>query len=122
MPLNPLDNQDAYLRAILKAHKRSELMRQKEAERKEAVDRLMPLSERFGSNREASIIHKWEARQRSWDTFKRKIAKKLGTNPDALVISKADEYREQMEELQIIQSAIPPHERYGANYWEMSLR
>ena len=26
-----------------------------------------------------------------------------------------------MEELQIIQSAIP-HERYGANYWEMSLR
>ena len=109
-------------RAVSKAQKRYEQISQKEAERKERVNALIPVSERLEENKESAIISKWEERQRYWDNYKKRIAKKLNTTPGSLVISKADEYREQMEEYQVIQSAIPAHERYGANYWEMSLR
>ena len=39
-----------------------------------------------------------------------------------MMMSDSNEFREKAEEYQVIQAAIPAHERYGASYWEMSLR
>ena len=111
----------AYIKSIEAGRQRSERIRRKDQELEDKLNSLIPVSERFGSNREQQILRKWEQRKTSWSNFKEKIAVKLNRDVDQLVISKADEYREQMEEYQVIQSAIPPHERYGANYWEMSL-
>ena len=63
MPSNPLENQEAYVKAIMKAQKRTELIDAKEAERKEKLNSLLPITERLDGNKEAQIIAKWEARQ-----------------------------------------------------------
>jgi len=119
---DPLINPQGFLDGLEKAKLRSEGIYKADKELESTLNALIPLSEQFGANKEATILKNWENRKRGWNKFKLKVAKELGRNPDQLVISKADEYREQMEELQLIQSAIPAHERYGSNYWEMSLR
>eukprot|EP01042_Synura_sphagnicola_P004493 gene4493-5697_t len=37
-------------------------------------------------------------------------------------MSTIDEYRVKAEEYDVLQAAIPAHERYGINTWEMQLR
>ena len=64
MPSNPLENQEAYVKAVMKAQKRSELIDAKEAERKEKLNALLPITERLDGNKESQIIAKWEDRQK----------------------------------------------------------
>lgn len=50
------------------------------------------------------------------------MAKKLNKDQGDLVMSRAADYREQMEEYELIQKAIPFHQKHGGQSWLMSLR
>lgn len=41
---------------------------------------------------------------------------------DDLVMSRSEDFREQMEEYDIIQQATPSYMKHGDDYWSMSLR
>jgi len=51
---------------------------------------------------------------REWEKFKSKISKKLNKAEEDLVMSKASEYREQMEEYDVISRAKPEVEKHGS--------
>ena len=65
---------------------------------------------------------RWKERQLDWKRLQRNIARKHNLNQSLMMMSESNEFREKAEEYQVIQAAIPAHERYGAAYWEMSLR
>jgi hypothetical protein len=50
---------------------------------------------------------------REWEQFKVKISKKLNKPEEDLVMSKAADYRHQMEEFEVINKAIPQEEKHG---------
>ncbi|KDO24735.1 hypothetical protein SPRG_10269 [Saprolegnia parasitica CBS 223.65] len=84
--------------------------------------RQMPIHERIAMAREKNVLLIWEKRNREWEQFKAKIAHKLHKSQDDLVMSKAGEYRQQMEEYDLINKATPQVEKHGNDYWTVSLR
>ena len=50
------------------------------------------------------------------------MAKKLGKNVSDLVVSRSEEYREILEEYELIKKATPLYQKHGNEYWMMSLR
>mmetsp|Transcript_96900 Transcript_96900/g.277076 ORF Transcript_96900/g.277076 Transcript_96900/m.277076 type:complete len:140 (-) Transcript_96900:1544-1963(-) len=81
-----------------------------------------PHTQQFGMNREAQVMARWKERQLDWERLQRNISRKHQLDPSKMMMSDSNEFREKAEEYQVIQAAIPAHERYGASYWEMSLR
>lgn len=57
-----------------------------------------------------------------WDAFKARISRRLGKAVNQLVMTRADEYREQTEAYELIQQATPVEHQHGSDYWLMSLR
>ncbi|EQC29481.1 hypothetical protein SDRG_12729 [Saprolegnia diclina VS20] len=84
--------------------------------------RQMPIHERIAMAREKNVLLIWEKRNREWEQFKTKISQKLHKAQDDLVMSKAGEYRQQMEEYDLINKATPQVEKHGNDYWTVSLR
>ena len=64
-------------------------------------------------------MEKW---QREWAHFKSVMCRRLKKNIDDLVVSRAEGYREILEEYDAISAATPLHQKHGSDYWMMSLR
>ncbi|KAF0695419.1 Aste57867_13768 [Aphanomyces stellatus] len=84
--------------------------------------RAMPIHERISMEREKKVLLIWETRNREWENFRAKMSKKLKKPEEELVMSKASEYRQQMEEYDLINKATPQEEKHGNEYWSVSLR
>ena len=65
---------------------------------------------------------RWDKQVAGWESFKDRMARQLGVSIDELVFSRAEEYREMVEDFQLLQKSIPPEEQHGPDQWEMSLR
>ena len=49
------------------------------------------------SRRETNALKKWRKIKRTWQSFRKNMAKQLGKHPDDLVVSRAMEYREKQK-------------------------
>jgi hypothetical protein len=63
----------------------------------------MSIHKRSEMSREYHAISRWNEMQNSWSSFKKRISKQLGKNPEDLVISLSDDYREMIEEYNLLQ-------------------
>ncbi|CAM9153278.1 unnamed protein product, partial [Chrysoparadoxa australica] len=115
--------QEAYVRRLQKASQEAARERQATKETEKSLLEKLATTDRMELTRQSRALQHWEARQKDWAKVKDAMAQKLGKSPEELMMSTADEYRERSEAYQLIQAAVPPHEKYGSeSYWEMSLR
>eukprot|EP01028_Stygiella_incarcerata_P002960 TRINITY_DN1563_c1_g4_i1.p1 TRINITY_DN1563_c1_g4~~TRINITY_DN1563_c1_g4_i1.p1 ORF type:complete len:853 (-),score=244.62 TRINITY_DN1563_c1_g4_i1:1578-4136(-) len=99
----------------------------KEARSKEETERQiqlkrLPLHEQLEETRQERALRLWEKRTQEWDGFKKKISKRVGKAPDELLISRADEYREKLETVDVLEKSIPAHMKHSGTMWENTLR
>lgn len=99
------------------AHKRREALI---AQRKWL--KSLPINERLVHQRRQNALKKWQKINRDWEAFKSRTSKRLGKAEDQLVMSRASEYREQMEMYDALQKARPLSEKVGSDIWLVSLR
>mmetsp|Transcript_96902 Transcript_96902/g.277091 ORF Transcript_96902/g.277091 Transcript_96902/m.277091 type:complete len:259 (-) Transcript_96902:1544-2320(-) len=119
---DPAMERKKYLDHITRVAAKVDSIREEEAKRERELLELLPVNEQFGMNREAQVMARWKERQLDWERLQRNISRKHQLDPSKMMMSDSNEFREKAEEYQVIQAAIPAHERYGASYWEMSLR
>lgn len=100
---------------------RDEALKAEEKEKNADLEGLA-VHERISLERDEKARALWEKRQAEWDRFKRRMSRKLGRDEGSLVVSHAEEFREMIEEYDVIQKAIPPDQKHGSEYWMMSLR
>jgi hypothetical protein len=82
----------------------------------------MLANERIAYDREQRALERFNKTQVEWGKFKNRIANRLGKDPDQLVMSRSENFREHIEEYDMIQKATPLHQKHGDKYWLMSLR
>ena len=84
--------------------------------------RKMLIHEQMAKGKETRALVKWEKHSREWERFKVRMSHQLGKTVDELVFSRAEEWREMLEDFQLLQKAEPPEEASNPDQWEMSLR
>eukprot|EP00471_Norrisiella_sphaerica_P004484 CAMPEP_0184485378 /NCGR_PEP_ID=MMETSP0113_2-20130426/6993_1 /TAXON_ID=91329 /ORGANISM="Norrisiella sphaerica, Strain BC52" /LENGTH=1225 /DNA_ID=CAMNT_0026866797 /DNA_START=99 /DNA_END=3776 /DNA_ORIENTATION=- len=94
---------------------------EEEKQRKKALKRLNPADARQYTKKER-IQKKWDARTKAWERERLRMAKKLGRDPDQLIMNVTDEKRAHDEEMLDLDQVTLPVEKYGVAAWEMTLR
>ncbi|GBG26953.1 Adenylate cyclase type 10 [Hondaea fermentalgiana] len=101
---------------------RAEASRARDEALRKRKEASMLTHERLLARRQERALAAHAEWQREWAHFKQTMCALSGKDLDDLVISRADSYRERMEEYNYISAAIPHHEKHGSEYWKMSLR
>ena len=120
--VNPKSNMQVYLETLKAMQEKAYKIRAAEREKEAALVEYLPVNERFNMNKEGKVLTRWQERQKGWSKIQASLAKKLKSRTDSLLMATTDEFRAKAEEYDILQAAIPPHEKYGINNWEMQLR
>eukprot|EP01041_Mallomonas_annulata_P002958 gene2958-5809_t len=120
--LNPYAEPQTYLSTLKHLQDKSYKIRAQETSKESAMSEYLPVNERFSLNKEGKVMTRWQERQRAWKRIQTGIAKKLNAKGNSLLMATTDEYRAKVEEYDLLQAAIPPHERHGTSTWEMQLR
>ena len=116
---NPKQYLNALRVAKTKAYAEAEQHRLRIAKQTEALH----LHDRLGVNKEARVLSKWVDQQRDWQRLTSGLSRLSRKRPEeVLMLSSCEEYREQTEQYQALQAAVPQHVRHAEHYWEMSLR
>ncbi len=84
--------------------------------------RKVLIHEQMAKGKETRALAKWEKQSRDWERFKVRMSHKLGKTVDELVFSRAEEWREMLEDFELLTKAEPPEEASNPDQWEMSLR
>jgi hypothetical protein len=82
----------------------------------------LPIHERLAYERQQNALTKWKTINRQWQDFKQRTSKRLGKSEKQLVMSRASEYREQIELYDALQRATPLSEKVAGDFWLVSLR
>ncbi|GLD96712.1 hypothetical protein PINS_up005395 [Pythium insidiosum] len=82
----------------------------------------LPIHERLAFERQQNVLAKWKQINADWERFKARTSKRLGKSEKQLVMTRASEYREQMEMYDALQRALPLSEKVGGDIWLVSLR
>lgn len=120
--IDPSLDADEYLATLRHVQQNAYRLRTQERSKEATLTEYLPMSERFSLNKEGKVLTMWQERQRNWSRIQSNIAKKLSTNSTNLLMATTDDYRTKAEEYDLIQAAIPAHEKFGAMSWEMQLR
>jgi len=101
----------------------SDLARGSQIEKKKEDRKLQQLlkGDRIYATREERVLRRWEQQQKEWKSMKRNIAQKVGKTADELVITRAEEWREMVEEIDLMTKSIPL-KSMSSNHWQHSLR
>ncbi|QDZ22228.1 MYCBP-associated protein [Chloropicon primus] len=92
------------------------LEREKEAQRRQTIgDKIIEGSQ-------VRALQEYDKFNHEWVDFKGKVSTKVGRLESDLVFERGPEFRRKKEELEMLELAIPTHERHGADQWTMSLR
>ena len=82
----------------------------------------LPVNERFSFNKEGKVLSRWQERQKDWEKIQSSISKKIGLPANKpLMMTTTDEYREKIEQYDLLQAAIPLEDRF-VEPWQMTLR
>jgi hypothetical protein len=119
---NPTENPQLYLDALKKLKMKAGKLRARELEKEANLVQYLPVNERFDLNKEGKVLAMWQERQKKWSKIQRALASRSGKDRAALMMNTGDEFRARNEEYDILQAAIPLHERFGADSWMMTLR
>ena len=84
--------------------------------------RKLLIHEQMAKGKETRALAKWERQSHEWERFKVRMSHRLGKTVDELVFSRAEEWREMLEDFQLLTKAEPPEEASNPDQWEMSLR
>ncbi|TMW55684.1 hypothetical protein Poli38472_010566 [Pythium oligandrum] len=82
----------------------------------------LPIHERLSYERQQNVLKKWKQINDDWEKFKSRTSKRLGKSEKELVMSRASEYREQIEMYDALQRAMPLSEKVGPDIWLVTLR
>ena len=110
------------LNAATRTMKRAQKARKRDEKQRADLLKGLTIHERTALLKEERARKRWEQQQQEWQRFKSAMARKLGRDESKLVVSHAEEYREMVEEYDMIQKATPPDQKHGSEYWMMSLR
>ncbi|KAA0168779.1 hypothetical protein FNF28_02327 [Cafeteria roenbergensis] len=108
--------------SIVDLQRRAEAARGKEERvRARHLAGLQP-HERLSLQREERARALWERRQRQWASIRQSQARRSGRDEGKTVLARADEWREVVEEYDLLEKAAPSDERHGPEGWAMGLR
>jgi hypothetical protein len=122
MKLDPKTQPSLYLESLKKLQMKASKLRDKEIEKETKLIQYLPVNERFDLNKEGKVLAMWQERQKKWNQIQKSLAKRVGGTTESLMMNTGDEFRARNEEYDVLQAAIPVHERFGAETWKMMLR
>ena len=101
----------------------TDLVRGSKIEKEKEARKLQQLlkGDRIYATREERVLRRWEQQQKEWKSMKKNIAQKVGKKQDELVITRAEEWREMVEEIDLMTKSIPL-KSMSSNHWQHSLR
>ena len=111
-----------YLDSLKRLKTTAQKLRIKEQEKESNLLQYLPVNERFDLNKEGKVLAMWQERQKKWDQIQKSLSNKVGVRESNLLMSTGDDFRSRNEEYDLLQAAIPVHERFGADSWQMQLR
>ncbi|WP_371068275.1 hypothetical protein, partial [Salmonella enterica] len=76
------------------------------------MSKMLP-EEKIVATKDERTFARWKAMQQQWDSFQKRMAAKLGRSRDELMISAPNKYREEVEELDVIDKSIPAEKKFG---------
>lgn len=82
----------------------------------------LPAPELRLHTRKERLRKKWEATTRRWEAHRRRIARKIGRDPELMVMHISDEQRARAEEMDDLDYVTLPGEKFGPLAWQMTLR
>ncbi len=86
------------------------------------VNRVKPKPKVEEQKQERALLN-YDKKQREWEKVTQRVAKKSGRDPSQLIMEKSGpEYRAKLEEMAILDAAIPPTQKITHVNWETSLR
>ena len=108
-----IDEEDKELEQIEKLRKL--------AERKKWLDQLH-IFQRFREVREEHALKNWQRHSVEWNQVQSALAKKARRDPNDLLMTRLGEYREFVEERELIEEALQMLEFRSLNFWKMGLK
>ena len=84
--------------------------------------RKQTIGDKIIEGSQVRALKEYEKFSSEWSDFKGKVSTKVGRLESDLVFERGSEFRRKKEELEMLELAIPTHERHGADQWTMSLR
>ena len=99
--------------------------REKKNERESSMTRRhhqQTIGDKIIEGSQVRALREYEKFTYEWTDFKGKVSTKVGRLESDLVFERGPEFRRKKEELEMLELAIPTHERHGADQWTMSLR
>lgn len=98
------------------------IARKEEARRRYASLKQMTIEDRLKLTKDERSIQAWNRVNKQWDRFKTDLLRNFGKEPGELCMSRTENYRQKVEQYELLDKATPLHRKYGHNYWSMSLR
>eukprot|EP01035_Chromulina_nebulosa_P026657 gene26657-34927_t len=115
-------NSDLYFSTLEKIQKNAKKVRLEETQQEQTLLEYLPVNERFSLNKEGKVLSRWQERQKDWEKIQANISRRIGipeTKP--LMMATTDDYREKLEQFDLLQAAIPLEDRF-VEPWQMTLR
>ena len=113
---------ETYVNNLIRLKATAKKLRVKEQEKEQNLLQYLPVNERFDLNKEGKVLAMWQERQKKWDQIQKRLSDKVGVRDSNLLMCTGDDFRTRNEEYDLLQAAIPVHERFGAESWQMQLR
>jgi hypothetical protein len=111
------------VRSLESAAQAAKRARAKARERESKLLARLPFNQRLSLTREKRAMKQWGTRRDEWSSVSEATAGKIGKPAHHLMMNTASGQRERNEAYQLLQAAMPLHEKHGGDmYWEMSLR
>ena len=90
-------------------------------EQDEELEYMQPY-EKSALLREQNMRRRYEQRLREWEHVEQHLCKTLQRNPDEMVAKRSENYRQLLEEKDLLEKAKPKDDNPSTEGWEMSLR
>jgi hypothetical protein len=101
--------------------KEEEAREKQRLERKRWLNRLH-IFQRYREVREEHALRNWKRHSFQWQKIEREISKNVSKDPAELLMARLGEYRERIEERDLIEEAIDLLEHRKVNFWAPGLR
>merc|ERR1740122_692498 len=80
------------------------------------------ICEQVSVGRHDRALLRFQAQQAQWEAHSKKVAAKTGRGKDQHVVSRAEEHRERLEVMELLDRATPAEDQSGGHSWYHSLR
>ncbi|CAE7265424.1 ssp2 [Symbiodinium pilosum] len=100
----------------------SQVLPPKAKERKSVSLKTRTLEEQIIAKRYDRALDRFAQQQEEWEKFRHHASRKTGRDKEELVVTRAEEYRERLEVMELLDRATPEEIKSGGFNWYHSLR